>query len=344
MNRLVCILMAIVLLQSCSPKEEYGIFFDDVLNLEQLNSAADDYNSAPTIFVDKRGQFDLVFSSTRINGKTFNLVNKSLFLDYNEKSRKLFVTDPGKTRNNYGYLERFVSKVNGSRNVLGPNIISYEEDFKPSCCYSKHSNEYALFYADDESGNLDIKMVDSYGNKSVVSNSISLDVLNSPQDDAYPSFRNDHREVYFCSNRGGTFDIYRAKLPADSLLARRFSNSELVKVEKVPELASAGNDKCPYVFGNLMVFVSDRPGGLGGFDIYYSIFNGSTWGTPINAGVRINTKNDEYRPIFLNNIREMFRYPLMVFSSNRPGGKGGFDLYLTGLLNDSDVLWKRTKE
>lgn len=88
-----------------------------------------------------------------------------------------------------------------------------------------------------------------------------------------------------------------------------------------------------------MVFVSDRPGGLGGFGIYYSVFNGSTWGTPTNAGTRINTKDDEYRPVFLNNTREMFRYPLIVFSPNRPGGKGGFDLYLTGLINDSDVLW-----
>lgn len=339
MKKFIFVFIVILSFHSCSPKEEYGVFFEGVLNLEELNTATDDYNSAPTIVVNKRGQFNLVFSSTRVDGKTFNLVNKSLFLDYDEKSRKLLVTEPGKVTLDYGYMERIISKVNGSHNVMGPNIVSYEEDFKLSCCYGKHTDEYALFYADDAAGNLNIKMIDTYGNKSNPSNPISLDVLNSPQDDAYPSFRNDHREVYFCSNRGGTFDIYRAKLPADSLLARRFSDSKLVTIEKVSELSSSGNDKCPYVFGNLMVFISDRPGGLGGFDIYYSVFNGSTWGTPINAGARINTKNDEYRPIFLNNAREMFRYPLMVFSSNRPGGKGGFDLYLTGLINDSDVLW-----
>lgn len=338
---MICVLMMIVLLFACSPKEEYGLFFENVLNLEQINSSADDYNSAPTIVVNKKGQFNLVFSSNRGAGKNFNLVNKSLFLDYNEKSRKLFVTEPGKVTKDYGYLERLVSKVNGSHNVLGPNIVSYEEDFKSSCCYGKHYYEYALFYADDAAGNLNIKMVETYNNKAEPSNPVSLDVLNSPQDDAYPSFRNDYKEVYFCSNRGGTFDIYRAKLPADSLFARRFADPRLVQIEKISELSSSGNDKCPYVFGNIMVFVSDRPGGLGGFDIYYSIFNGSTWGTPVSAGTRINTSNDEYRPVFLNNVREMFSYPLMVFSSNRPGGKGGFDLYMTGLINNSSVLWER---
>ena len=72
-----------------------------------------------------------------------------------------------------------------------------------------------------------------------------------------------------------------------------------------------------------MVFTSDREGGYGGFDLYYSLFTNGQWTTPVNFGEKINSANDEYRPITFsfNNI------DMMIFSSNRPGGKGGFDLY-----------------
>ncbi|MCF0052507.1 hypothetical protein LXM25_20725 [Dyadobacter sp. LJ53] len=76
--------------------------------------------------------------------------------------------------------------------------------------------------------------------------------------------------------------------------------------------------------------MSDRPGGVGGSDIYYSKLEGDKWGAPVNAGQRINTAHDEYRPILP--AQGHFNYHLLIFSSDRPGGKGGFDLYMTGLI------------
>ena len=53
------------------------------------------------------------------------------------------------------------------------------------------------------------------------------------------------------------------------------------------------------------------------------------WSDPINFGEKINTEYDEFRPI----VRPQwdFSNDLMLFSSNRPGGKGGFDLYYVGI-------------
>ena len=45
----------------------------------------------------------------------------------------------------------------------------------------------------------------------------------------------------------------------------------------------------------------------------------SKWGTPKNLGRRYNTEHNEFRPALT--------FEIMVFSSDRPGGKGGFDLY-----------------
>ena len=75
-----------------------------------------------------------------------------------------------------------------------------------------------------------------------------------------------------------------------------------------------------------MVFTSNRPGGLGGYDLYYSVFRNGKWSSPVNLGPRINTASDEYRPII--GYDPDFTNQFMMFSSNRPGGKGGFDLYL----------------
>jgi hypothetical protein len=78
-----------------------------------------------------------------------------------------------------------------------------------------------------------------------------------------------------------------------------------------------------------MVFVSNRPGGLGGYDLWYSKLINNSWSKPINFGSPINTKYDEYRPIIVK--YKDIRNDLMIFSSNRPGGFGGFDLYYIGI-------------
>ena len=94
-------------------------------------------------------------------------------------------------------------------------------------------------------------------------------------------------------------------------------------------LSSAGEDKCPFIYRKILVFASDREGGLGGFDLYYSEFKNGTWSAPVNFGPGINSSWDEYRPILAGD--ENFTNMFLLFSSNRPGGKGGFDLYFRGM-------------
>jgi hypothetical protein len=66
-----------------------------------------------------------------------------------------------------------------------------------------------------------------------------------------------------------------------------------------------------------------------GFDLYYSLFTDGTWSVPVNFSEEINSAYDEYRPVTIHN--DAFANNLMIFSSNRPGGKGGFDLYHVGI-------------
>ena len=72
--------------------------------------------------------------------------------------------------------------------------------------------------------------------------------------------------------------------------------------------------------GNMLYFTSDRGGGYGGKDIYYSILVNGVWSKPKNAGKSINTAGDE-------------RYPFvhadgtLYFSSTGLPGYGGMDIF-----------------
>ena len=67
-------------------------------------------------------------------------------------------------------------------------------------------------------------------------------------------------------------------------------------------------------------FASDKPGGMGGFDIYYVTYDGDlNFGEPVNLGERINTpKNERYPSVDGSTI---------YFSSNGLPGLGGMDIF-----------------
>jgi len=160
----------------------------------------------------------------------------------------------------------------------------------------------------------------------------TADLINSSADDCYPTFDMDNGYIYFCSNRSGRFQLYRVRVDYRQDLATVLQKEGKAEAELVRELSGDGNDKCPYIINNLMVFTSDRSGGQGGFDLYSSKYSNGSWSPPVNMGKKINSPKDEYRPIvndFLSGDEQRLN-DLLIFSSNREGGKGGFDLYQAG--------------
>ncbi len=82
--------------------------------------------------------------------------------------------------------------------------------------------------------------------------------------------------------------------------------------------------------GTVLFFSSDRPGGLGGTDIYFATMDTrGNWSVARNIGSNVNTAYDEMTPVISDDSR------LLSFASNRPGGQGGFDIYLSQVRNTS---------
>lgn len=75
--------------------------------------------------------------------------------------------------------------------------------------------------------------------------------------------------------------------------------------------------------GQILYFVSDKPGGQGETDIYYTERQADgNWGSPVNAGPTINTTGKEMFPAF-DNAGNLY------FSSDSHLGFGGLDVFRT---------------
>ncbi|MFN8211094.1 MAG: hypothetical protein U0T33_09035 [Bacteroidales bacterium] len=73
--------------------------------------------------------------------------------------------------------------------------------------------------------------------------------------------------------------------------------------------------------GNWLVFASDRPGGLGGLDIYIARKENGDWGIAVNIGPEINSTLNEDRPFLINGSKTLF------FASQDHESMGGYDIF-----------------
>jgi hypothetical protein len=76
--------------------------------------------------------------------------------------------------------------------------------------------------------------------------------------------------------------------------------------------------------GNHLIFASDRPGGYGERDLWEADRDsGGVWHTPVNLGPVINSAHEDQDPWISPED------DLLVFSSDRPGGYGAYDLWMS---------------
>ena len=299
------------------------------VNLEDFNTEYDDYNStAPSL----GSTVPFCYSTNRHNqGGDFDIKYEPMNVDFSKTTGDLKVSNDYGGWNSlvedFGILVYSVRKINTVGNELGPYLVySPYEEFSDA--------ELVLLYATDLEGDFDIAYTFNT-DSSAFTDSHPVAFLNSEFNDLYPAFDSDYSRIYFCSDReDGIYNIFYTDVEYSKGQVVGILSDTLERVVEMDQVLSGEyDDKCPYIFGNILVFTSNRPGGSGGFDLYYSKFEEGAWSEPVNFGAAINTEFDEYRPILFD-AEVDYDKDMLVFSSNRTGGKGGFDLYFVGVPTD----------
>ncbi len=147
--------------------------------------------------------------------------------------------------------------------------------------------------------------------------------INSPDNwDSSPAFSRNGQTLYFASDRPGGYggsDIYRASLNERG----RWGNVTNMGAA----INTAEDEVFPYISpDNKLYFASDGHIGFGMLDIFVAVRKSGQI-TIENMGPSVNSAYDDFGLVYSDHPYEGF------FTSNRPGGTGGDDIYT--LVDDS---------
>jgi WD40 repeat protein len=201
--------------------------------------------------------------------------------------------------------------------VLAPNVLSTGDDESHASVFPDGRTLYFL------------KNTPSFDFYTIVSSELRDGKWRRPQvapfsghySDADIVFAADGRRAYFVSARPVDGK------PRDDMeiwTTERDANGTWSEPRHVVELSSPTDEWFPNLTADgTIYFGSDRPGGVGGTDIWRARFVNGKFQPPENLGAPVNTKGDEIEP-FISADEQV----LIISARNRGDAVGAYDLYV----------------
>ena len=152
----------------------------------------------------------------------------------------------------------------------------------------------------------------------------------------HPSITRDNLKLFFSSNLSGGYggkDIW--------MVSREDKKADWGEPFNLgPDVNTVGDEMFPYIHADgSLYFSSNGIPGMGGLDVFMTLFKDNYWGNVTNLKYPINSEGDDFGILFEGMGNRGF------FTSNRKGGKGGDDIYqfispdlaftLTGIVTDA---------
>lgn len=180
-----------------------------------------------------------------------------------------------------------------------------------SARYRKRCYEFAVNFQQKQAGNSYIFAPINLG-----------DSVNSTRSEYYPSLSIDDSLLVF-TRRG---DGAREDFMETTLVNGHYSTAKQIagdiNIEPYKGAITVSAD------GEWMIFAGNFRTGMGNFDLYISYLTPQGWSEPENLGPNVNSEYWDSSPSLSPDNR------ILYFSSNRPGGYGGSDLYTCTRLSN----------
>ena len=285
-------------------KNEQQVWID---NLE-INTSNDEIASCISLYED-----ELIFSS--------NVQNENLADEFNRYDFDIYSVDLKKNKK----IPVPISILNSLNNDLSGSL--YYDGSK--LMYSKFNNNnfdiYESFRKDNNWTEGKRKMGDE------------LRGPNTENDEFFTSYDPPEVKVYFITNGGysGNKDIYFSGVKNKDRNIWGGAQSAGIEINTNYDEGSV------YIHpdGKTMYFSSKGHDSMGGYDIFVSeIDDLGQWGKPVNLGYPINTIYDDNYFVMTADGRTAY------FSSNRPSGNGGYDIYKMKYKGDKKLMLSQSED
>jgi len=276
--------------------------------LTAINSPFDDFNAAAPDVADGT----LVFSTNRgTQGGTFDLWRVGLKFEED----RVVVTSP---------LQPFEPQAMSPANELGPAFFERKSRNVPSG---------TLVFGSDRPGGAGGFDLYTWPVRDLYATSVPqppaplpMPGVNTAGYEGYWAHAGSGPALFASDRAGRGLDAFELSPP----LGASASGSPPT-ITRVDALSSDADDTAFHLVqsssGYRVLFASNRPGGQGDYDLYCAEYHYSGgWQAPVLLAYASSPQRD-FRPI----VFEGYLRDVLLFSSDRPGGQGGMDLYYVAL-------------
>ncbi len=205
------------------------------------------------------------------------------------------------------------NKYSKARSIGSPNTYGNEESAGTS-----ENGRYMSYHVDSDDSYSDLFISEKGRRSYMPPKDFASKTVNTKDNEPGGSLNNDGTVLYFCSNRDGGFGGY------DIYMVRRLPNNDWGEAINLgPNINTAKDEKYPFIRNNEkeIYFSSNGHKGMGGLDLFKSVWIDDEWTSPVNLGYPINTTSDDASICFTENPRYAY------IAASRPGGEGDLDIY-----------------